>query len=286
MPLWGGVAGKRVLITGATRGIGLAAAIELARRGAQPTLVARSEARAADAVSQIQAAAGGATVDVLTADLASQASVRQLAVDAQARYPRIQVLINNAGAIYASRQLSPDGIELTWAVNHLAPFLLTTVLLPRLTASTPARIVTTSSDAHRGAQIPFDDLKAQRTWGGFGFPRYGQTKLANILFTVELARRLAGTGVTANCFHPGFVATGFNRNNGLLMRVGMAISRPFARGASKGAQTLVWLVDSDTAGATTGGYFFDERLVTPSAAAQDREAASRLWRVSEAQVQA
>jgi len=284
--LWGGVAGKRVLITGATRGIGLAAAIELARRGAQLTLVARSEARAADAVGQIQAAAGGTTVEVLTADLASQASVRQLAVDAQARYPRIQVLINNAGAIYASRQLSPDGIELTWAVNHLAPFLLTTVLLPRLTASTPARIVTTSSDAHRGAQIPFDDLNAQRTWGGFGFPRYGQTKLANILFTVELARRLAGTGVTANCFHPGFVATGFNRNNGLLMRVGMAISRPFARSASKGAQTLVWLVDSDTAGDTSGGYFFDERLVTPSAAAQDREAASRLWRVSEAQVQA
>ena len=286
MSLWGGVAGKRVLITGATRGIGLAAAIELARRGAQLTLVARSEARAADAVGQIQAAAGGTTVEVLTADLASQASVRQLAVDAQARYPRIQVLINNAGAIYASRQLSPDGIELTWAVNHLAPFLLTTALLPRLTASTPARIVTTSSDAHRGAQIPFDDLNAQRTWGGFGFPRYGQTKLANILFTVELARRLAGTGVTANCFHPGFVATGFNRNNGLLMRVGMAISRPFARSASKGAQTLVWLVDSDPAGDTSGGYFFDERLVTPSPAAQDREAASRLWRVSEAQVQA
>ena len=286
MSLWGGVAGKRVLITGATRGIGLAAAIELARRGAQLTLVARSEARAADAVGQIQAAAGGTTVEVLTADLASQASVRQLAVDAQARYPRIQVLINNAGAIYASRQLSPDGIELTWAVNHLAPFLLTTALLPRLTASTPARIVTTSSDAHRGAQIPFDDLNAQRTWGGFGFPRYGQTKLANILFTVELARRLAGTGVTANCFHPGFVATGFNRNNGLLMRVGMAISRPFARSASRGAQTLVWLIDSDTAGATSGGYFFDERLVTPSATAQDREAASRLWRVSEAQVQA
>jgi len=284
--LWGGVAGKRVLITGATRGIGLAAAIELARRGAQLTLVARSEARAADAVGQIQAAAGDTTVEVLTADLASQASVRQLAVDAQARYPRIQVLINNAGAIYASRQLSPDGIELTWAVNHLAPFLLTTALLPRLTASAPARIVTTSSDAHRGAQIPFDDLSAQRTWGGFGIPRYGQTKLANILFTVELARRLAGTGVTANCFHPGFVATGFNRNNGLLMRVGMAISRPFARSASKGAQTLVWLVDSDTAGDTSGGYFFDERLVTPSAAAQDREAASRLWRVSEAQVQA
>lgn len=286
MQEWGGVAGKRVLITGATRGIGLAAAIELARRRALLTLVVRSESRAADAVRQIQTAAGGAAVDVLTADLASQASIRQLAIDAQARYPGIQVLINNAGAIYARRQLSPDGIELTWAVNHLAPFQLTTLLLPRLTASAPARIVTTSSDAHQGAQIPFDDLNAERSWGGFGFPRYGQTKLANILFTVELARRLAGTGVTANCFHPGFVATGFNRNNGFLMRVGMAISRPFARSAVQGAQTLVWLVDSEAAGDTSGGYFFDQRLVTPSAAAQDREAARRLWQVSEAQVHA
>jgi NAD(P)-dependent dehydrogenase (short-subunit alcohol dehydrogenase family) len=263
----------------------LAAAIDLARLGAQLTLIARSVARAADAVRQIQAAAGEAAVDVLTADLASQASVRQLATDALARYPRIQVLINNAGAIYARRQLSPDGIELTWAVNHLAPFLLTTLLVPRLTASTPARIITTSSDAHQGAQIPFDDLNAERSWRGFGFSRYGETKLANILFTVELARRLVGTGVTANCFHPGFVATGFNRNNGLLMRVGMAISRPFARSAAKGAETLVWLVDSEAAGDTSGGYFVDRRLVTPSPAAQDREVARRLWQVSEAQVQ-
>jgi NAD(P)-dependent dehydrogenase (short-subunit alcohol dehydrogenase family) len=279
MQTWGSVAGKRVLITGATGGIGLAAAVELARRGALLTLVARSQARAADAVRQIQAAARGARVDVLSADLASQASIRQLAIDVQAKYSSIQVLINNAGAIYSTRQLSPDGIELTWAVNHLAPFLLTTLLLDRLKASTPARIVTTSSDAHEGARIPFDDVNAERSWGGFGFPRYGQTKLANILFT-------AGTGVTANCFHPGFVATGFNRNNGFLMRIGMAISRPFARSAVKGAETLVWLVDSDAAGATTGGYFVDEHVVTPSTAAQDREAASRLWQLSEAQIKA
>lgn len=286
MQTWGGVAGKRVLITGATRGIGLAAAVELARRGAQLTLVARSEARAADAVRRIEAAGKGASVDVLVADLASQASIRRLASDAQAKYSSIQVLINNAGAIYARRQLSPDGVELTWAVNHLAPFLLTTLLLDRLRTSTRARIVTTSSAAHEGARIPFDDLNAQRSWGGFGFPRYGETKLANILFTLELARRLEGTGVTANCFHPGFVATGFNRNNGVVMRIGMAISRPFARSAEKGAETLVWLVDSEAAGETSGGYFFDEHLVTPSAAARDREAASRLWQVSEAEIQA
>src|SRR3989442_4112055 len=266
MQTWGGVAGRRVVITGATSGIGLAAAVELARRGAQLTLVARSEARAAEAVRRIEAAGKGASVDVLLADLASQASVRRLAMDAQARYSSIQVLINNAGAIYSRRQLSPDGFELTWAVNHLAPFLLSTLLLDRLRASTPARIVTTSSAAHEGARIPFDDLDAQHSYGGFGFPRYGQTKLANILFTAELARRLAGTGVTANCFHPGFVATGFNRNNGILMRVGMAISRPFARSAVKGAQTLVWLSDSATVGDPSGGHFFLSNLGQPTGA--------------------
>ena len=285
MQAWGGVTGKRVLITGATSGIGLAAAVELARRGASLTLIARSEARAARAVPKIQAARKGATVDVLVADLASQASVRKLATDALARYSSIQVLINNAGAIYARRQLSPDGIELTWAVNHLAPFLLTSLLLDRLKASAPARIVTTSSGAHEGARIPFDDLNAEHSWGGLGFTRYGETKLANVLFTVELAQRLAGTSVTANAFHPGFVATGFNRNNGLPMRVGMAVTRPFARSPAKGAHTLVWLVDSEAAGDTSGGYFFDEHLVTPSVAAQDREVARRLWAISEAQVQ-
>src|SRR5260370_8107920 len=183
MQRWGGVAGRRVVITGATSGIGLASAVELARRGAQLTLVARSEARAAEAVRRIEAAGKGASVEVLLADLASQASVRRLAMDAQARYSSIQVLINNAGAVFSKRQLSPDGIELTWAVNHLAPFLLSTLLLDRLRASTPARIVTTSSAAHEGARIPFDDLNAQRSYGGFRFPRYGQANLAHIPLT-------------------------------------------------------------------------------------------------------
>ena len=285
MQTWGGVAGKRVVITGATNGIGLAAAVELARRGAMLTLVARSESRAADAVGRIRATEG-ASVDVVLADLASQVDVRRLATDLLAKYPRIQVLVNNAGAVYAARQLSPDGIELTWALNHLAPFLLTTLLLDRLKASAPARIVTTSSGAHQGATIPFDDLTANRGAAGSGFPRYGQTKLANILFTAELARQLEGSGVTANAYHPGFVASGFNRNSGLLMRVGMALTRPFARSARKGAETLVWLVDSEDAGQYSGGYFFDRRPVTPSAAAQDAQAAQRLWRLSEDEVAA
>jgi len=286
MQTWGGVAGKRVVISGATNGIGLAAAVELARRGALLTLIARSQSRAADAMRRIQAAKAGATVDVLIADLAAQADIRRLASQLLARYSRIQVLVNNAGAVYRGRQLSPDGIELTWAVNHLAPFLLTTLLLDRLKASAPARIVTTSSGAHQGATIPFDDLTTNRGAGYSGFPRYGQTKLANILFTTELARRLDGTGVTANAFHPGFVASGFNRNNGLLMRIGMGLTRPFARSAEKGAETLVWLVDFEDAGQFSGDYFFDKRLATPSAAAQDPEAARRLWQLSEDEVRA
>ena len=281
---WGGVKGKRLLITGATSGIGLAAAIEFARRGAQLTLIARSEPRARDAVGSIKAAvAEGASVEVLMADLASQASVQQLAKQALAKYPSIQVLINNAGAIYRKREVSADGIELTWAVNHLAPFLLTSLLLERLKASAPARVITTSSDAHKGATIPFDDMAGERSWGGMGFSRYGETKLANILFTAELARRLEGTGVTANAFHPGFVASGFNRNNGPLMRFGMAIARPFARSTTKGAETLVWLADSEEAGAHNGGYFFDMRRLDPSPQGQDREAARRRGEVSEAQ---
>jgi NAD(P)-dependent dehydrogenase (short-subunit alcohol dehydrogenase family) len=179
--------------------------------------------------------------------------------------------------------MTADGIERTWAVNHLAPFLLTTLLLDRLKASQPARIVTTSSGAHEGARIPFDDLNAERSWGGAGFTRYGETKLANILFTAELARRLEGTGVTANAFHPGFVATGFNRNNGVLMRIGMAITRPFARSPAKGAESLVWLVDAEEASHLNGAYVFDRRSVAPSPAALDVESARRLWQVSEEQ---
>src|SRR2546423_6856753 len=282
MQPWGGVAGKRVLTTGATSGIGLAAAVELARRGAQLVMIARSETKANEAVRRIRTAAGdAAVVDTLLADLASQSSIREVASKALAQYPTIQVLINNAGAVYGVRRLSPDGIELTWAVNHLAPFLLTTLLLDRLKTSAPARIVTTSSGAHQGARIPFADLNAERSWSGSGFRRYGETKLANILFTAELARRLEGTGVTANSFHPGFVASGFNRNNGPLMRIGMAISRPFARPPQKGAETLVWLVDSEEASPLNGAYVVDRRAVPPSPAAQDVQAASPLWRVSQ-----
>jgi NAD(P)-dependent dehydrogenase (short-subunit alcohol dehydrogenase family) len=192
---------KQILITGATNGIGLAAAEALAALGANLVIVGRSQTRMRIASARIRSAAGrGATVATFIADLSSQASVRSLAGEVLARYPKLDVLVNNAGAMYGTRQLTKDGIELTWAVNHLAPFLLSKLLLHRLKESAPARIITTASQAHQGAHIPFDDLDAERSYRGFG--RYGETKLANILFTTELARRLDGTGVTAKLLPP------------------------------------------------------------------------------------
>jgi NAD(P)-dependent dehydrogenase (short-subunit alcohol dehydrogenase family) len=275
---WTGVAGKRVVLTGATGGIGLAAAPRLSALGAELTIVGRSAERAHQAASSI-----AQPVDVLLADLASQAGVRRLAGEIRERYAAVHVLVNNAGAIYASRELSPDGLELTWAVNHLAPFLLTSLLLDKLVASAPARVITTSSAAHFRAEIPFDDMLGERSYPMMGYGRYGQTKLANILFTRALAQRLSGTGVTANCFHPGFVGTGFNRNNGWLMDVAMSIGRVFARTPEQGADTLVWLADAPEVSSISGAYFMDRREVRPSQAARDDAAAERLWQLSEEQ---
>ncbi len=276
---WTGVRGKRVVLTGGTGGIGLAAARQLAALGADLTIVGRSPARASEAAASI-----AQPVDVLIADLAAQAEVRRLAEDIVSRYPRVDVLVNNAGAMFSTRRPSVDGIELTWAVNHLAPFLLTSLLLERLIASAPARVITTASGAHYRAAIPFDDLQAERSYGGMGLSRYGETKLANVLFTRELARRLEGTGVTANCFHPGFVGSGFNHNNGRLIRMVMFVSRLAARSPEQGAETLVWLADSPEVSAMSGAYCTDRREVQPSAAARDADAARRLWEVSEQQV--
>jgi NAD(P)-dependent dehydrogenase (short-subunit alcohol dehydrogenase family) len=283
MTEWTGVRDKRVLITGATRGIGLAAAQALARRGAKLAIVARDDARGAEAVASIEGE-GGSTVDLLHADLLSQASIRALAAEVLERYPRIDVLINNAGAIFVQRELTVDGIERTWALNHIAPFLLTTLLLDRLKASAPSRIITTASDAHKGKLIPFDDLNAERSWRGRGFTRYGESKLANIMFTRELARRLDGTGVTAYCFHPGVVATGFNRNNGAMMTAAMMMIAPFVRSPRKAAQTLVWLADSPDVSKQSGGYYEDRALAVSSRQAQDPVLAKRLWDVSEGQI--
>ncbi|HYR62111.1 MAG TPA: SDR family NAD(P)-dependent oxidoreductase [Actinomycetota bacterium] len=289
MTEWTGVAGKRVVITGATNGIGLAAAHQLAALGAELTIVARSEARAAAAVASIRESGGerdrASESQVAIADLLSQAEVRRLAAELLDRYERIDVLVNNAGAIFASRRLTVDGIEATWALNHLAPFLLTNLLLERLKQHPPARIVTTASDAHRGSRIPFDNMGADGRWKGRGFARYGETKLANILFTAELGRWLEGSGVTATCYHPGLVATGFNRTNGRLMNLAMAAIKPFARPPEKGAETLVWLAASPEVSGENGGYFVDKRRILPSPEGQDMATAKLLWEVSRQQTQ-
>ena len=272
--------GRVCVITGATSGIGRAAASELAALGARVVIVARDPVRGAAARDEISRETRNHEVALEVADLKSQRQVRDLAARLLAALPEIHVLVNNAGLALAERRLTEDGLEETFAVNHLAPFLLTNLLLDRLRASAPARVVTVASAAHRGAVIPFDDLNGER--GFSGWLAYGWTKLANILFTVELARRLEGSGVTATCLHPGVVATGFGREGPLLIREFQRwVGRLLLLDPQRGADTLVWLMSSPEVAGASGGYYVKRRLQTPSRAARDAAAARRLWKVSE-----
>jgi NAD(P)-dependent dehydrogenase (short-subunit alcohol dehydrogenase family) len=272
--------GRVCLITGATSGIGLVTARELARKGATVVMVARDAQRAEDHVQRIRHETGNPQVNFLVADLSSLASVRRLAADVQASYPALHVLVNNAGALFVRRANTIDGYEMTFALDHLSPFLLTNLLLSTLTASAPARVVTVSSGAHQDAQIDFDDLMYERRrYRPLG--AYGQAKLANIMFTYELARRLEGTGVTANALHPGFVASNFARNNGPLYGVGMMLLSPLAISPERGAETSIYLASSPDVASVTGKYFAKSRPIASNAASFDQAAQRRLWEVSE-----
>lgn len=272
--------GRVCVVTGATSGIGRAAAQELGALGARLVLVARDPARGAAARDEITAGTGNREVALEVADLASQRQVRELAARLLAALPEIHVVVNNAGLALGERRLTEDGLEETFAVNHLAPFLLTNLLLERLRASAPARVVTVASAAHRGVAIPFDDLNGERRFSGW--IAYAWTKLANILFTAELARRLEGSGVTATCLHPGVVATGFAREGPILVReFQRLVGRLFLLDPAQGADTLVWLASSPDVEGASGGYYAKRRLAAPSPAARDAGAARRLWRESE-----
>lgn len=272
-------AGRVVVITGATSGIGRAAAIALARGGGTLALVARDRARAAVAVDEIATSGGTRDVEVVLGDLGVQADVRRVAAELAARFPRIDVLLNNAGVVNLRYGTTSDGIETTFAVNHLAYFMLTLLLRGPLEAAPAARIVNVASEAHKMGRLDFDDLGNARRYSTMRV--YGQSKLCNILFTYELARRLAGTRVTANCLHPGAVATRLGQNNG---RVATFLTRclaPFFRTPEGGADTAVYLATAPEVAATTGAYFAKRRPIRSSRVSYDTAVQRRLWDVSE-----
>jgi retinol dehydrogenase-14 len=279
LPAANSMAGKTVLITGGTGGIGKATAVGLARLGARVAITGRDPARAEAAAADIRAASGNPAVDAYAGDLSAQAEVRRLAATILDAYPRLEVLVNNVGGFWNTRHVTADGLEHTFAVNHLAPFLLTHLLLDRLIASAPARIVTVSSGAQAMGRIDFDDPQGERSYSGQR--AYNQSKLANVMFTYELARRLAGIGVTATVVHPGVVRTAFGAEDpARWQRVFLPLVRPFLRTPDQGARTSIYLASSSEVDGVTGRYFANRKPKTSSRASYDTAAQARLWQIS------
>ncbi len=270
---------KVCLITGSTSGIGQETALGLARMGATVVMVGRDPARGAAARAAVVAGSGNENVTLLVANLASQQSVRDLAAEFQSRFDRLDVLVNNAGQMRAHRETTVDGLEYTFALNHLAPFLLTNLLRDRLTQSAPARVVTVSSMAHGSGKIHWDDLQFARRFSMMG--SYAQSKLANVMFTYELDRRLAGTGVTANCLHPGVVASRFGQTDGGFIAFGMRVISPVLISSAKGARTSIYLASSPEVAGVTGQYFVKCKPVRSTKESYDIAACQRLWEISE-----
>ncbi|HME93651.1 MAG TPA: SDR family oxidoreductase [Methylomirabilota bacterium] len=267
------------VVTGATSGIGKETAVALAKGGATVAMVCRTRDRGEAALAEIRRRAGHDAVSLFVADLSSQRAIRAVAAELQAALPRIDVLVNNAGLALRDRLVTEDGFENTFAVNHLAYFLLTRLLQPTLLASAPARVVNVSSEAHRWGSIRFDDLMGEVAYDGW--KAYAQSKLANVLFTYELARRLDGTGVTANCLHPGLVGTAFASRGPSLIRILSRLARPLLRSPASGAATSVYLASAPEVATVTGQYFAGRRARRSSPASYDRALAARLWGVSE-----
>ncbi|HEX9158636.1 MAG TPA: SDR family oxidoreductase [Rhizomicrobium sp.] len=269
------MAGRTVVITGATSGIGEVAADRLTAKGDRIVFIARDRARAEETLRRLHAISGGAH-QAHHADLSRLSEMKRVGEEIAAAEPRIDVLINNAGAMFGTRQLTEDGLEMTFALNHMSYFVLTAMLLRKMAAG--GRVVSTASDAHKGARLDFSDLQSARHYSGFAV--YGRSKLCNILFTRELARRLQGTGITANCFHPGFVATRFGNRSGGILSMGIRAAKTFALTPEQGAETMVYLASSPDVANVSGGYFVKCKPTGPTREAQDDADARRLWDMS------
>lgn len=270
------MAERVVVVTGATSGIGEVAADRLAAKGARIVFVARDRSRGEETLKHLRAVSANAEHKVFYGDLSLISEMKRVAAEIAEVEPTIDVLINNAGALFNARKLTGDGLEMTFALNHLSYFVLTNLLLSRLGAG--SRVVSTASDAHKGARLDFSDLQSAHNFSGFG--AYGRSKLCNILFTRELARRLAATGVTANCLHPGFVATRFGDRSGGLLSFAVRAAKNFAISPEQGAETIVYLASSPDVANVSGEYFYKCKPETPTREAQNAADARKLWDIS------